>query len=135
MGLAAAIVDQLDHVGDWGLLATDAALVVTRWNRWLEQRSGLAAADVVGRPLFDVFPDLVVRKLDRYYRQALTGQTVLLSQRFHKYVIPLPPAGDGAALAHLQQTSRIVPLMDGPAVSGTLTLIEDVTERVAYEAE
>ena len=59
MGLAAAILDPLDHVGDWGLLATDANLVVTRWNRWLEQRSGLAAADVIGRPLFDVFPDLV----------------------------------------------------------------------------
>src|SRR3954471_4535219 len=109
MGLAAAIVDQLDQVGDWGLLATDADLVVTRWSRWLEQRSGLAAADVVGRPLFDVFPDLVARRLDRYYRQVLTGQTVLLSQRFHKYVIPLPLAADGSAGGNLQQTSRIVP--------------------------
>jgi PAS domain S-box-containing protein len=135
MGLAAAILDQLDHVGDWGLLATDAALVVTRWNRWLEERSGFAAADVVGRPLLEIFPDLVTRRLDRYYRQALTGQTVLLSQRFHKYVIPLPPAADRSGHAYLQQTSRIVPLVDGPDVCGTLTLIEDVTERVAYEAE
>jgi signal transduction histidine kinase len=134
MGLSGAILDQLDQIGDWGLLATDAALVVTGWNRWLEQRSGLAAADVVGRPLFEVFPDLVARRMDRYYHQALTGQTVLLSQRFHKYVIPLPPT-DGSGHSHLQQTSRIVPLMDEAVVCGTLTLVEDVTERVAYESE
>ncbi|HUR52889.1 MAG TPA: ATP-binding protein, partial [Gemmataceae bacterium] len=108
---------------------------VTRWNRWLEQRSGMAVADVVGRPLFEVFPDLVARRMERYYRQALTGQTVILSQRFHKYVIPLPPTMDVAGQSHLHQTSRIVPLLDGSAVCGTLTLIEDVTERVAYEAE
>src|SRR3954453_16682957 len=127
MGLAGTIVDQLDQIGDWGLLATDADLVVTRWNRWLEQRSGMAAVDVVGRPLFELFPDLVTRRMDRYHRQAMTGQTVLLSQRLHKYVIPLPPIGDGAGHSHLQQTSRIVPLMEGAAVSGTLTLVEDVT--------
>jgi PAS domain S-box-containing protein len=135
MGLTGSTLDQLDQVGDWGLLATDADLVVTRWNRWLEQRSGLAAADVIGRPLLDVFPDLVIRRMDRYYHQALTGQTVLLSQRFHKYVIPLPPTADGTGYSHLQQTSRIVPLIEGGAVAGTLTLVEDVTERVAYEAE
>jgi signal transduction histidine kinase len=135
MTLTEAFLDRLDQMGDWGLLATDTDLVVTRWNRWLEQRSGLAAADVVGRALFKIFPDLITRKMDRYYHQALTGQTVLLSQRFHKYILPLPPTTDAAGQTHLQQTSRIVALMDGAAVCGTLTLIEDVTERVAYEAE
>jgi signal transduction histidine kinase/CheY-like chemotaxis protein len=135
MGLTGSILDQLDQIGDWGLLATDVNLVVTRWNRWLEQRSGLAAADVVGRPLFEVFPDLVSRRMERYYHQAVSGQTVLLSQRLHKYVIPLPPITEGGGHTHLQQTSRIVPLVEGDAVCGTLTLIEDVTERVAYEAE
>jgi PAS domain S-box-containing protein len=135
MGLTESILDQIDQLGDWGLLATDANLVVTRWNRWLEQRSGLPAADVVGRPLLELFPDLVVRRMDRYFRQALGGQTVVLSQRFHKYTIPILPTADGATYGHLQQTSRIVPLMDGATVCGTLTLVEDVTERVAYEAE
>jgi hypothetical protein len=135
MGLTGSTLDQLDQIGDWGLLATNADLLVTRWNRWLEQRSGMLAADVVGRPLFEVFPDLVTRRLDRYYRQALTGQTVFLSQRLHKYVIPLPQSGDSPAGAFHQQTSRIVPLMEDGAVCGTLTLVEDVTERVAYEAE
>ena len=134
MGLTGSMLDQLDQIGDWGLLATDADLVVTRWNRWLERRSGRPAAAVVGRPLYEVFPDLVARRFDRYYRQALGGQTAILAQRLHKYVLPLP-AAEGSGYAHLQQSSRIVPLVDGAAVCGTLTLVEDVTERVAYEAE
>jgi len=134
MGLSGSILDQLDQIGDWGLLATDADLIVTRWNRWLEQRSGLAATEVVGRALFDLFPDLLTRRIDRYYHQVLAGQTAILSHRFHKYVIQLPVA-DASGQTHLQQTSRIVPLLDGTTVCGTLTLIEDVTERVAYEAE
>jgi signal transduction histidine kinase len=135
MELKGSILNQLDQIGDWGLLATDADLIVTHWNRWLEQRSGLLAGDVVGRLLFDVFPDMVARRVDRYYRQALTGQTVVLSQRFHKYVIPLPTAFDAIGQTQLQQASRIIPLMESQRVSGTLTLVEDVSERVAYEAE
>src|SRR5580658_6051299 len=124
--LTGSILNQLDQIGDWGLLVTDANLIVTHWNRWLEQRSGQSAGDVVGRPLFEVFPDMVARRVDRYYRQALTGQTVVLSQRFHKYVIPLPTSVDIVGHTQLQQTSRIIPLLEDKKVSGTLTLVEDV---------
>src|SRR5690242_17307764 len=107
MGVA-AFLDQLDAVGDWGLLATDTDLVVTGWNRWLERRSGRAAEDVVGRPLLDLFPELVTRRLDRFYHQALSGQPVILSQLLHKYVIALPPTAAGTGQEHMQQTARIV---------------------------
>ena len=35
----------------------------------------------------------------------------------------------------MAQTARIAPLTDGRAVVGTITLIEDVTERVISERE
>jgi PAS domain S-box-containing protein len=135
MGVEAALANQLDHIGDWGLLVTDAQLIVTGWNRWLEQRSGLPAAEVIGRPLFELFPDLTSRNLGRYYRQALAGKTALLSHRFHGYVLSLPSAVGGTGLDRMQQSARIVPVVNGSEVRGTLTVIEDVTERVAYEAE
>src|SRR4051812_30076072 len=112
MGVAAGLLDQLDGIGDWGLLATNTHLSVTGWNRWLEKRSGLAAAEVLGRPLLDLFPQLTPRGLALYFRQALSGQTVILSQRFHQYVLPLSPTITGTGLAWMQQTARIVPLMD-----------------------
>jgi signal transduction histidine kinase/CheY-like chemotaxis protein len=134
MGLSAELFGQLDAVGDWGLLATNTDLTVTGWNRWLEQRTGRAAADALGRPLFELFPDLVTRGLDKYFRQALAGQPAILSQRFHKFILSLPriPGVDGGLM---HQSGRIVPLLDGAAVCGTLTVIEDVTERVLREAE
>ncbi|VTT98761.1 multi-sensor hybrid histidine kinase : Chemotaxis protein methyltransferase CheR OS=Chondromyces apiculatus DSM 436 GN=CAP_7340 PE=4 SV=1: PAS_4: GAF_2: HisKA: HATPase_c: Response_reg [Gemmataceae bacterium] len=133
MGLSRVLFGQLDAIGDWGLLATDADLTVTGWNRWLAVRSGVPAEAAVGRRLYDLFPDLEARGLDRYYRQALGGQTAILSQRLHKYVLPLPsPAADSG---RMQQSVRVVPLVAGSVVEGTLTIVEDATERVAREAD
>jgi signal transduction histidine kinase/ActR/RegA family two-component response regulator len=101
----------------------------------LERHSGKPADAVLGRHLFDVFPDLLDRSLDRYYRQALEGQAGILSQRFHNYLLPLPPTVSDSSLMHMQQTARISSVMEGNEVRGTLTLIEDVTERVLAEQE
>ncbi|VTR97706.1 histidine kinase : PAS domain S-box OS=Singulisphaera acidiphila (strain ATCC BAA-1392 / DSM 18658 / VKM B-2454 / MOB10) GN=Sinac_0766 PE=4 SV=1: PAS_4: GAF_2: HisKA: HATPase_c [Gemmata massiliana] len=135
MGLSAGLLNQLDAVGDWGLLATDTELTVTGWNRWLERQTGLAAEDVLGRKLFDLFPDLPARGLDRYFRQVLAGQTAILSQRFHSYILPIPTPIAGANQGRMQQSARILPLAAGANVLGTLTLVEDVTERVVRDAE
>jgi signal transduction histidine kinase len=135
MGLDEAISWGLHQFTCWGVLATDARLIVTGWNRWLENQSGRPAGEVVGRNLLEVFPELVSRRFDRFYRQALTGQVVLLSQRFHKYLIRMPPAEADSPLPEMRQSVHIAPLAEGEEVVGTLTLIEDVTQRVAYEEE
>ncbi|AWM35598.1 Autoinducer 2 sensor kinase/phosphatase LuxQ [Gemmata obscuriglobus] len=135
MVVSADLVRELDAVGDWGLLATDAGLVVTGWNRWLERASGWPAAAVLGRGLLDLFPDLAARGLERYYRQALAGQTAILSQQFHKYVLPIPTPVPGAPQSLMQQSVRVLPLVTGVNAGGTLTLVADVTERVVRDAE
>jgi signal transduction histidine kinase/ActR/RegA family two-component response regulator len=135
MGVSAALVRELDLAGDWGILTTNADLLVTNWNRWMEERFGGPAEAFRERPLFEVFPSLVVRKLDDLYRQALEGRTVLLSWRLHRYLLPLKPSTADTRFDFMQQTARILPLMDGAIVCGTATIIEDVTERVAYETE
>ncbi|MFL5329371.1 MAG: ATP-binding protein [Gemmataceae bacterium] len=131
--LAAPFLRQLDSLGDWGLLATDANLTVTSWNGWLQARSGLEEKQVVGRPLFELFPDLEKRGLERYFRQALSGLPVVLSQLLHEYILPLPAPHKIPGRRHMQQTGRIVPLVSEKSIVGTLTLIEDVSERVIHE--
>jgi two-component system, chemotaxis family, CheB/CheR fusion protein len=133
MGFTPELVDELDMVRDWGLLTTDADLTITGWNHWLERHSGKQAEAFVGKPLFDVFPELVSRKLDAGYRQALAGQTVIFAQRLHQYFLPLPSSAKN--LPRMQQTARIIPLVRGATICGTVTLIEDVTERVVYEMD
>ncbi len=135
MGFTAGLLGELDMVGDWGVLTTDAGLTITGWNHWLEGHIGRRAEAFLGRPLFDVFPNLLARKFDRHYQQALDGQTILLSQRLHKYLLPLPPPVAEERFEFMQQTARVIPLMEEGAVCGTVTVIEDVTERVAYETE
>lgn len=135
MEYSGTFLDNLDRLGAWGILTTDENLKIVGWNRWLERHSGKRAADVVGLPLLEVFSDLTVRSLDRYYHDALLGQASILSQRFHQYLLPMPPSVATSQLMHMQQTARVSPLFEGDTIRGTLTLIEDVTERVVTELE
>ena len=135
MEVTQSFLDNLDCLGAWGVLTTDESLRIVGWNRWLERHSGKRAGDVLGQPLFEAFPDLVVRSLDRYYQEALAGQASILSQRFHKYLLPMPPTAPTSELMHMQQTVRISPLFELGVIRGTLTVIEDVTERVVTEQE
>jgi len=113
-----------------GILVTDAKLNIRGWNNWLETNSGREAAEVVGRNLLEVYPELVERGLERYYRDALAGRISILSHRFHRHLWPMPSDYRPGLMA---QSARIAPLVEEGRVIGTITVIEDVTERVERE--
>src|SRR5262245_52993073 len=133
--LNAAVQRWFQELSDRGLFTTDADLVVRTWNRWLEAQTGIAANRAVGQTLFDLFPSLVDRGLDRYYRDALAGEVKVMSERFHRYLIPISRSFHTVGITNMAQSARIAPLMVSGAVAGTLTVIEDVTERVVSERE
>jgi PAS domain-containing protein len=133
--LGSAAAKWFEELDDRGVFITDDRLIVRRWNHWLAAQTGRRAEDIVGRPLFELFPDLVARGLDASYRDALSGEVRILSQRFHKFLLPITRSFHGAGLAEMAQSARIEPLTDGATVIGTITLIEDVTERVISERE
>ena len=134
--LNAALLRWVNDLAGQGILITDAELKICAWNRWLEERSGLGAAEVLGRNLLEVYSVLETRRLDRYYQWVLEGETRILSQRLHGHLLPLPTDASLSGFTEMQQTARISPLIaDDGRVLGTLTVIEDVTERVAREAE
>lgn len=135
MEVSQVFLDSLDCLGAWGILTTDANLRITGWNRWLVRHSGKQSHELVGLSLLEAYPDLGVRSLDRYFREALQGHACILSQRFHNYLLPMPPTISTPHVMHMQQTVRISPSYENGEISGTLTLIEDVTERVVTEFE
>jgi PAS domain S-box-containing protein len=114
-----------------GVMITDDHLVVRSWNAWLESHTGYTAASVLGRPLLEAFPDLEARGFDAYYRSALRGEIKVLAHGFHRYVIP----PRGRDVREVRQSGRIAPLLEGGVAVGTLTVIEDVSERIATERE
>ena len=106
----------------YGIFTLDADLKVTSWNEWLVAHSGFAAADVLGRPLTALFPDLESRRLLGRYAHALEGEISVLSAALHKYLLPLPSTVPESGLAHMLQTARIAPLRGQHVRSGDRSL-------------
>jgi len=129
--LARATLQWLDDHAVGGIFTTDTGLRVRSWNQWLRSSTGVSAADAIGRPLFEVMPTLRERGFDQYYDEALRGEIKLLSHALHRYIVPIC----SAAGEQLPQSGRIAPLVDSGLVVGTITVISDVSERVAVERE
>ena len=86
--IAAALIHFIDEHAAGGVFITDTDLAIRSWNRWLAVASNIAAAQVVGRPLFEVLPSLEQRGLDSYYREALAGEIKILSHTLHRHIVP-----------------------------------------------
>lgn len=127
---ADAMLQWLDEQSSHGTFTTDRDLVIRSWNRWLATATGIPAASAVGMPLVEIVPSLVERGLDSHYADALEGQVKVLSQTLHRYLVPCPRAGT----EYMSQTARISPLVLDGEIVGTITAIEDVSERLVTES-
>ncbi|HEU4508220.1 MAG TPA: ATP-binding protein [Pyrinomonadaceae bacterium] len=133
--LNAAVLHWMRDLVAHGIITTDSELNVVEWNHWMESHTGKRASEVIGSNLLDLFPELIERRLDRHFKWALEGQVRVLSQALHGYLVAMPAVAAEHGYPQMQQAVRISPLKHRERVIGTLTVIEDVTERVAREAE
>jgi len=127
----AGILQWLSNFIPLGIFITDSKLNIIFWNNWMEKNTGLKDKDVLNRNIFELFPEL--NRVRHYYEQALQGSSSILSQRFHRYVIPIK-IGD-KDFQYMQQTTQIFPFVIDGRIDGTITVIEDVTERVKREED
>ena len=132
--LHASVVRSVQEDTHQGLFVTDVQLRLVLWNRWMEIHSGRGASEVLGRSLLDVYPDVAEREIKDYYQSALEGKVTVLSHALHRFMLALPPTDPDAGFAHMPQSGRIDPLIDGGVVIGTATTIEDVSDRIASES-
>jgi PAS domain S-box-containing protein len=133
--LNAAVLHWMHDLAVQGIITTDSELNIVEWNHWLEEHTGKRASEVIGKSLLELFPELVERRLDRQYKWALEGQVRVLSQALHSHLIAMPAVEGEHCYEQMQQAVRISPLSHEGRIIGTLTIIDDVTERVAREAE
>ena len=125
----AALLSWAQGLAPHGLFTTDSDLRIQNWNGWMELQTGLSAEKVRHRSLFEVFPELLERKLNEYFERALKGEASMLSASFHGCLLRMPSTYREANLPHMLQTARISPLMLEGVICGTITTIEDVTQR------
>jgi len=110
--------------------------VIRTWDAWLEKVTSRAAADVCGKQMTEVFPEIERRGLVAPFRRALEdGAVELLAPALHGYLIACPPQNDASRFRQMQQRAVIAPLRDGPTIIGLVVTIEDVTARREGEME
>jgi len=132
--LHASVVHWVTEDTHQGCFVTDVQLRVVLWNRWMELHSGRSASEVLGRSLLDLYPEVSDREIKEYYQSALEGRVTILSHALHRYIIALPPTNSDLGFAHMPQSGRIGPLDDAGVLVGTVTIVEDVSDRLASES-
>lgn len=125
----------IENQDSQGIVLTDKELRITFWNQWMEMHSGYSNASVLGRNLLDVFPNFSENQIYQEYKKALDGEAVTLSQQVNNSLFPLHTDVGINGSKMMQQSARIVPIQSGNIIQGTITLIEDVTDRVWRERE
>jgi len=131
--LQAAIAHWLSHEAQRGVFVTDAKFRLVIWNQWMETHSGLMSGEIAGRSLFELYPEATTRGIREYYEGALEGSVTVLSHAFHRFLLALPPTNPELGAAEMPQTAHIGPLSHEGAVIGTVTVIDDVSDRLATE--
>ena len=116
----------IDNAGE-GIVVYDPELRYLLWNRFMEELTGLPAADVLGKPALELFPHLAEQQVDEMLRRALRGETVA-SPDLHYFVASTGRTGWVSSVyrPHVDEDGRIV---------GVIGLIRDVTQRKAAEQQ
>jgi signal transduction histidine kinase len=129
-----ALVAWMDDLAPYGVFTTDRDLVVRSWNQWMVTHSRLGSREVKGRSLLELYPGLIARRLDEHFARALNGEVNVLSAALHRHLLPFPSTARNDSLEHMLQTARIAPLRSGHEIIGTITIVEDVTQRESQAA-
>jgi len=116
----------IENAGE-GIVVYDRDLRYLLWNRFMEDLTGVAAEDVLGKKAADVFPHITEQHVDDLLERAMAGHTVA-SPDIHYYVPDSPHEGWVSAVyrPHYDASGTIV---------GVIGLIRDITQRKAAEQQ
>jgi PAS domain S-box-containing protein len=110
-----------------GIVVYDCELRYVVWNPYMEELTGLRAAEVIGKSPFELFPFMREQRIEQLFQSVLEGETVALPDI--AYSIPHTDKTGWAS-------SRYSPLRDARgAINGLLGVIHDITERKHAEDE
>lgn len=104
-----------------GIVVYDRELRYVRWNRFMEELTGMGADEVLGRVAPELFPFLREQGIDVLLRRALAGETIVLPD----VLVRMPKTG-----REVWESNRYAPHRDAEGnIIGVIGMIRDVTER------
>lgn len=124
--------DQPLDLIDLGVLSLDRDGRIIGWNGWLEEHGAPRREEVMGRVLWEIYPELETRGLKARISQVLdSGQPQVLSPSRHGRLLPLVNTWGEPML----QLARLIPLVRHGRRAGVLITLQDMTPILRVEAE
>lgn len=124
------LMDILEHI-DVGLVVMDQDFEIQLWNSFMQNHSAKLAREVMGKKLFQVFPELPESWFSRKVQSVLTLQNAAFTtweQRPYLFKFKHYRPITGTA-PHMYQNSTIIPLLDATGnVEQICLIIYDVTD-------
>jgi len=116
----------IENMGE-GIAVCDADARTLLWNPFMEEVTGLKAADVLGKSQFDLFPFIKDQSLHTYFQRALQGETCS-SPEYHYSVPQTQRSGWGVThFSPLRNAKR--------EIVGVLANVRETTESRQGEEE
>ncbi|MCP3715592.1 MULTISPECIES: diguanylate cyclase [unclassified Paraburkholderia] len=126
----------VERVG-FGIFVVDRDMNVLSWNRFMQDHSGVTAEDVIGRSIFERFPDLprawLTRKVESVFQ---LGSFAFSSWEQRPYLFQFDhdrPITGG--VDYMQQDCTFMPLMRGRDVIAVCVTLSDVTHVSVMQRE
>ena len=127
---------QVIDVLNQGIVILDAQYIVREWNSWMEINSGLSRDELIGKSLFNHYPELSTPSFTRSCKSVLRfGNYVYYSQKLHRYLFPFKLNGVYSQhFEFMQQSCSMTPIRDeqGQPVNIVIS-VQNVTESVYLE--
>ncbi len=129
-------IPQLFDMIDVGILTLDSKYVITGWNRWMENNGKIAKEKIVGKLLFQEYPNLdnpwFKRNCSSVFR---FGSFAFLSQKIHGNCFPFEPISSfHSDFEVMQQDCTIGPVRNGKGmIDQIFIVVKDVTQIAVYE--
>ncbi|MBL4621404.1 MAG: diguanylate cyclase [Immundisolibacteraceae bacterium] len=131
---ADVIVDRLNE----GVIVIDRAYTIRLWNRFMATHSGLSEADVIGKGLFDCFPELPLDWLQRQFSAVFTLRSFgFVSWQQHPWLFNFPHTRPiTGRLEQMYQNATLLPLKDSNGeVEAICITLEDATDTALYHLQ
>jgi len=126
-----SISDQINT----GILVVDLKFTIVKWNRFLQVHANAAPEKVLGKNIFDIFPELPSKWFKRKLSSVIqlgTQSFCSWEQRHHLFELPhtRPITTDSHFMA---QNCTFLPIISGDTITHICILIEDVTDTCHYQ--
>lgn len=132
--LLQAIVERLNV----GIVAVNEQMCVLLWNEFMESHSGISAGEIIGRNLFEVFPDLPRKWLEKKIKSVFLLRNFAFTSWEHRpYLFRFhhnrPVTG---GVDYMQQSCTFQPVAnDAGEVAAVSIAVFDVTDASVYHRQ